>query len=142
MAVYQTTIRMATKGHCDVHDVTDAVGEAVRASGVVAGAVNVSGLGSTLGVTTIEYEPGSVADLKRALEMIAPESDDYAHNARWGDHNGFAHLRSALLGTAKSLPVVNGELHLGTWQQVILCDFDDRPRQREVTITVVGEVKA
>ena len=138
MAVYQTTIRMATKGHCDVHDITDAVEEAVRASGVTAGIVNVSGVGSTLGVTTIEYEPGAVADLRRALDALAPENDDYAHNARWGDHNGFAHLRSALIGTAKSFPVVQGRLGLGTWQQVILCDFDDRPRRREVTVTVVG----
>jgi len=70
---------------------------------------------------------------------MAPENDDYAHNARWGDHNGFAHLRSALLGTAKSYPVKDGRLHLGTWQQIILCDFDDRPRQREITVTVVGD---
>jgi secondary thiamine-phosphate synthase enzyme len=111
----------------------------VAESGIRTGVVNVSGLGSTLGVTTIEFEPGAVKDLKDALERNAPVHDGYAHNARWGDHNGFAHLRSALMGTSKTFPVQNGRLHTGTWQQVVLCDFDDRPRQREVTITVVGE---
>jgi secondary thiamine-phosphate synthase enzyme len=139
MKVHQGTVRQSTRGHCDVHDITGAVERIVAESGVRAGVVNVSGLGSTLGVTTIEFEPGAVADLRRALDQIAPEDDDYAHNARWGDHNGFAHLRSALVGTAKSYPIRDGRLHLGTWQQIILCDFDDRPRQREITITVIGE---
>ena len=102
------------------------------------GVVNVAGLGSTLGVTTIEYEPGAVADLQRALEAIAPANDDYAHNARWGDHNGYAHLRSALMGTTETYPVREGRLRLGRWQQVILCDFDDCVRRREVTVTVMG----
>ena len=79
-----------------------------------------------------------MADLKRALDRIAPANNDYAHNARWGDHNGYAHLRSALTGTTKSFPVSNGLLHLGQWQQIVLCDFDDRPREREITVTVVG----
>jgi secondary thiamine-phosphate synthase enzyme len=139
MAVFQETLRLSTRGRCDVQDITDAVAAAVRRSGVQTGLVNVAGLGSTLGVTTIEFEPGAVADLQRALELIAPQNEDYAHNARWGDHNGFAHLRSALTGTAKTFPVQNGQLHLGTWQQIILCDFDDRPRRREVTVTVAGD---
>ncbi|MEJ5367125.1 MAG: secondary thiamine-phosphate synthase enzyme YjbQ [Bryobacteraceae bacterium] len=139
MGVFQKTIRLSTRGHCDVHDLTAQVEQAVAESGIRTGLVNVSGLGSTLGVTTIEFEPGAVQDLKDALDRIAPVHDRYAHNARWGDHNGFAHLRSALMGTSKTFPVRNGRLHTGTWQQVILCDFDDRPRQREVTITVVGE---
>ena len=101
--------------------------------------VNVAGRGSTLGITTIEYEPGAVADLRRALDAIAPPNDDYAHNARWGDHNGFAHLRSALIGTTETYPVREGSLYLGTWQQIILCDFDDSPRDREITVTVYGE---
>ena len=108
-------------------------------SNVKTGIVNVSGRGSTLGITTLEFESGCVADLKRALEQVAPSNSDYAHNARWGDNNGYSHLRSAWIGTAKSFPVVKGELGLGTWQQVVLCDFDDRPRNREVLVTVVGE---
>jgi secondary thiamine-phosphate synthase enzyme len=138
MAAYQTVLRLKTEGFGSVHDITDEVARAVKESGIVTGVVNVAGLGSTLGVTTIEYEPGAVADLKRALEQIAPANDNYAHNARWGDHNGYAHLRSALMGTTESYPVSEGRLRLGTWQQVILCDFDDSPRSREVTVTVVG----
>src|SRR5579875_2611207 len=133
MPVFQTAFRVSTRGHCDVHDITSQVARAIEASKIQTGIVNVSGKGSTLGVTTIEHEPGAVSDLKRALDAIAPENDGYAHNARWGDHNGFAHLRSALIGTSKSFPIRDGSLHLGTWQQVILCDFDDRPREREIT---------
>ncbi len=139
MSVHQETVRLATRGLCDVRDITAEVEQAVARSGIATGVVNVSGVGSTLGITTIEFEPGAVEDLRDALERIAPMHDDYAHNQRWGDHNGFAHLRSALVGTARSFPVSGGRLHLGTWQQVVLCDFDDRPRQREITVTVVGE---
>jgi len=138
MAAFQRTIRVSTKGHTDVVDITSDVERIVAASAISEGVVNVSGRGSTLAITTIEFEPGAVADLKRALDRIAPANNDYAHNARWGDHNGYAHLRSALMGTAKSFPVSNGELHVGQWQQIVLCDFDDRPREREITVTVAG----
>ncbi len=139
MGTHQTRVRIETKGHTDIVDITRNVAEAVRASGVVTGMVNVSGVGSTLAITTIEYEPGCCADLRRALEAIAPANSNYAHNARWGDDNGYAHLRSALMGTAKTFPVSGGQLALGTWQQIILCDFDDRPRSREVVVTVHGD---
>ena len=139
MGVHQHTFRVSTKGHCDVIDITRQVAAVVSASEIRTGIVNVAGKGSTLAVTTIEYEPGTVSDLRRALEEIAPENDDYAHNAHWGDHNGFAHLRSALLGTSASFPVRDGALELGTWQQIVLGDFDDRPRERHMTVTVVGE---
>jgi secondary thiamine-phosphate synthase enzyme len=121
-----------------VIDITEKVAHAVAESGFRQGIVNVSGTGSTLGITTIEFEPGCVADLERALEKIAPATTDYAHNERWGDENGFAHLRSALVGTAKSFPVAGGKLGIGTWQQIVLCDFDDRPRERQVIVTVLG----
>jgi secondary thiamine-phosphate synthase enzyme len=139
MPVWQTTLHLSTRGHCDVIDITQEVTQAVAQSGIQSGIVNVSGLGSTLGVTTIEFEPGAVEDLRRALDQIAPPHDNYAHNARWGDHNGFAHLRSALIGTSRSFPVVHGRPHIGVWQQIVLCDFDDRPRRRELTITIIGE---
>jgi len=139
MAVFQKSFRISTRGHCDVVDITAQVERILAESKLKNGIVNVSGMGSTLGVTTIEFESGALADLARALEKIAPTNSDYAHNARWGDDNGYAHLRSALLGTAKSYPLRNGALHLGTWQQIVLCDFDNRPREREVTVTVVGE---
>jgi secondary thiamine-phosphate synthase enzyme len=139
MAVIQTTFLVSTRGLCDVIDITDQVEAAVTESGVTAGVVNVSGLGSTLGMTTIEFESGAVLDLKKALAQIAPMNDDYSHNARWGDRNGYAHLRSALMGTSKSYPIREGKLHLGTWQQIVLCDFDERARDRELTVTVIGE---
>ena len=139
MAVFQKCFQVKTRGHCDVHDITPQVERIVKESAISTGIVNIAGRGSTLGVTTLEYEPGCVADLQRALDRAAPPTSDYAHNARWGDDNGYAHLRSALIGTAKSYPFRKGALGLGTWQQVVLCDFDDRPREREVTVTVVGE---
>lgn len=139
MAVFQRTFRLQTRGSADVIDITARVEQIVAASGVSTGVVNVSGRGSTLGVTTLEFESGCVADLRRALEQIAPANSNYAHNARWGDDNGYAHLRSALIGTARSFPLTGGRLGLGTWQQIVLCDFDDRPRDREITVTVVGE---
>jgi secondary thiamine-phosphate synthase enzyme len=122
-----------------VLDISPQVSAAVAASGIQTGIVNISGVGSTLGITTLEFEPGCVADLKRALEKIAPSNTDYAHNARWGDENGYSHLRSALVGTAKSFPVASGRVLIGTWQQIVLCDFDDRPRDRQIVVTVVGE---
>ncbi len=139
MATFQETFRISTKGHCDVINIDGQVRRIVRESGIRTGIVNVSGRGSTLGVTTIEYESGCIADLSRALDVIAPATSDYAHNARWGDNNGYSHLRSALIGTAKSYPLHDGQLGTGTWQQIVLCDFDDRPREREVTVTVVGD---
>ncbi len=139
MGVYQKDFRLSTRGHCDVLDITQKVARIVAESGIGAGIVNVSGRGSTLGITTIEFESGCLSDLRRALEKIAPENSEYAHNARWGDDNGYAHVRSALMGTAKSFPVIERKLGIGTWQQIVLCDFDERGREREITVTVVGE---
>jgi secondary thiamine-phosphate synthase enzyme len=139
MAVYQRCFPISTRGNCDVLDITEKVAHIVTESRISTGIVNVSGRGSTLGITTIEFESGCVTDLRRALEKIAPTDSDYAHNARWGDHNGYSHLRSALVGTAKSFPLSGGRLGLGTWQQIVLCDFDERGRDREITVTVVGE---
>ena len=136
--MFQKIIHISTRGHADVIDITEEVARAVAESQVSCGIVNVAGIGSTLGITTLEFEPGCVADLQRALDKIAPPDSNYAHNARWGDDNGYAHLRSALMGTAKSFPVAGGRLSIGTWQQIVLCDFDDRPRRREVVVTVAG----
>lgn len=120
-------------------DVTDTVRELVSDSGITTGTVTVGLAGSTCAVTTIEYESGALRDLRRAMDQIAPANDDYAHNARWGDGNGFSHVRSALLKTGLSIPVVEGELYLGTWQQVVVINFDNRSRRREVSVVVVGE---
>ncbi len=139
MSVYQKSIRLATRGHADVLDITGQVERIVAESAIGAGVVNVSGRGSTLGVTTLEFEPGCVADFQRALDRLAPPTSGYAHNARWGDNNGYSHLRSALIGTSRSFPVAGGRIAIGVWQQIVLCDFDDRPREREVIVTVLGE---
>jgi secondary thiamine-phosphate synthase enzyme len=115
------------------------VARIVADSGIQQGIVNIAGVGSTLGITTLEFEPGCLSDLQRVLEQIAPTDGDYDHNARWGDGNGYAHLRSALLGTARSFPVAAGRIISGTWQQIVLCDFDNRARDRQVLVTVIGE---
>jgi secondary thiamine-phosphate synthase enzyme len=125
----------AVFGHCDV---TSEVREAVRDAEIRHGLVTVAVVGSTAAVTTIEYEPGALADLRDALERLAPANAHYEHNARWGDGNGFSHLRSALLKTSVTIPVVDSEAALGTWQQVIVVNLDNRPRTREVIVSVVG----
>jgi len=111
----------------------------VRESGIAEGIVTVLVPGSTAGITTIEFESGALRDLRRAIERLAPENIPYDHDARWGDGNGFAHVRSALLGPSLSVPLSRGELQLGTWQQIVLADFDNRPREREVLVHIVGE---
>ena len=120
------------------HDVTSDVESLVLESGIQTGIAVVQMVGSTGGVTTIEYESGALTDLKRALDKVAPAEAHYEHNARWGDGNGFSHLRSALLKTAISIPVVDGQLALGTWQQIVVLNFDNRSRSRVVVGVVVG----
>ena len=139
MGVFQDSFHISTQGRADVQDITAQVARIVSESKLRNGIANVSGRGSTLGITTIEFESGAVSDLARALEDIAPMNSDYAHNARWGDDNGYAHLRSALMGTTKTFPVTDGCLRIGRWQQIVFCDFDERPRNREVIVTVIGE---
>ncbi|MCH7682093.1 MAG: YjbQ family protein [Gemmatimonadetes bacterium] len=123
-------------GHADV---TGQVEELVRDSGVRDGVAVVALVGSTGAITTIEYESGALSDLRTALDRIAPVDVHYEHDARWGDGNGFSHVRSALLKTSISIPVVDGRLQLGTWQQIIVINLDNRPRSREVVATVIGE---
>jgi secondary thiamine-phosphate synthase enzyme len=120
-------------------DITDEVATWVRESRVRTGVVTVQGVGSTGGITTIEYEPGAMADLRRSLEALAPADADYEHNARWGDGNGFSHVRSALLKTSVSIPISGGRMQLGTWQQVVVMNFDNRSRERSVVGVVIGE---
>jgi len=119
-------------------DVTGDLEGLVRDSCIHTGAVVVQLVGSTGAITTIEYEPGALEDLRRALDLIAPANEDYAHNARWGDGNGFSHVRSALLKTSLAIPVVDGRPALGTWQQVVVLNLDNRSRKREVVAVVVG----
>ena len=137
--VHSATFEVSTQGFCDVLDVTPPVAAIVEKSGIRNGIVCIANLGSTGGITTIEFEPGAVADLKAALEKLAPENARYHHNDTWDDGNGFAHLRSALVGASQSFPVRDGKVALGTWQQIVFLDFDNRPRRRRPIVTVVGE---
>lgn len=130
------TFRLAAEfGH---RDVTGEIAELVARSGVRDGMVVAAVTGSTGAVITIEYEDGALADLRRALAVMAPTDADYAHNARWGDGNGFSHVRSALLKTGVALPILDGRLHLGTWQQIVVLNLDNRAREREVVAVVCG----
>ena len=130
---------LETKGFGDVIDVTREVAQGVESSKVSSGIVTVFVPGSTAGITTIEYESGAVSDLKKAFERQAPVDMHYDHDARWGDGNGFSHVRAALMGASLTIPFIQGRLQLGTWQQIVLCDFDNRPRSREVLVQILGE---
>jgi secondary thiamine-phosphate synthase enzyme len=141
MQTFHTRVERQTSAETDLIDLTGEVRRAVADSGADSGLVTVFVPGSTAGVTTIEYERGALDDLRRAIDRLAPREIHYDHDARWGDGNGYSHVRAALLGPSISVPVVAGEPSLGTWQQVLLCDFDNRPRTREVLISVVGEAK-
>ena len=128
-----------TRGQGDAHDISDLVSAAVAESGCAAGIVTVFVVGSTAAVTTIEFEPGAVADLNRALQAIAPREADYRHHLRWGDDNGSSHVRAALLGPSLTIPFENGKLLVGTWQQIALVELDTRPRKREIVLQIVGD---
>jgi secondary thiamine-phosphate synthase enzyme len=136
VATHRWTVHLpAVFGHADITDELEAM---VRESGIRTGVLTVELVGSTGAITTIEYESGALRDLRRALEVLAPVDAEYAHNARWGDGNGFSHVRSALLKTSLSVPVVDGELALGTWQQVVALNLDNRDRARELVAVLVG----
>lgn len=128
-----------TKGQGDARDITPDVAAAVSETGLAAGLATVFVVGSTAGVTTIEFEPGAVADLNGVFERLAPRHGEYAHHLRWGDDNGSSHLRAALLGPSLSVPFERGRLILGTWQQIVLLEFDTRPRTRKYVVQVMGE---
>jgi secondary thiamine-phosphate synthase enzyme len=136
-----TTARrtVTTKGQGDAHDVTALVSAAVADSLLTTGTVTVFVVGSTAAVTTIEFEPGAIADFNRLLERLAPRDGAYRHHERWGDDNGSSHVRAALLGPSLTIPFVDGELTLGTWQQILLLELDTRGRRRELVLQIVGE---
>ena len=129
-------LKFSTKGFNDILDITPQVRQAVHGAGVRQGVAHLFVSGSTAALTTIEYEPGALQDLKQALDQIAPMNGAYAHNEAWGDGNGYAHLRAALLKPDLCVPIEEGQLALGAWQQIVLLDFDNRPRQRKIILTV------
>lgn len=132
-------LRLPTRGDSDLHDLTEKVAGVVRETGISDGTVTVFVPGSTCGITTIEYEPGLIEDFPAAMERIAPRNIRYAHDDTWHDGNGHSHVRASLVGPSLTVPVAGGELLLGTWQQIVLVDFDNRARQRRVVVTVMGQ---
>ena len=131
--------KISTKGFTDIIDITDKVSEIVQKSKIKEGICLISCPGSTCGITTMEYEEGLIEDLKRILEKIAPLSEDYEHCKKWGDCNGYAHIRSALIKPFLAVAIEEGKLVLGQWQQITFLDFDNRPREREITVKLIGK---
>ena len=133
------TISLKTKGFNDVLDITEKVIKIVEQSGIQNGLLTVFCSGSTGSITTIEYESGVIEDLQKAIEKIVPTNIHYEHDKKWGDGNGFSHVRAALLKPSLTVPLFNGKLTLGTWQQIVFIDFDNRVRNRSVVVQVMGE---
>jgi secondary thiamine-phosphate synthase enzyme len=138
MAVQGGMLRLETPGNGHIVDITEGVARVVSTSGVERGVVTVFATGSTVAVTTMEHEPGGVHDLQQLLERLVPTQGDYEHNRLNHDTNAHAHLRAAVIGPSETIPLVDGRLALGTWQQLVLIDFDDRPRTRTVTVQVLS----
>jgi secondary thiamine-phosphate synthase enzyme len=138
MAVHGGMLRLETPGDGATIDITDGVAQVVRTAGAQRGVVTVFAVGSTAAVTTMEYEPGGVADLKALLERVVPAGGDYEHDRLNHDSNSHAHQKAAVIGPSEAIPFVDGRLALGTWQQIVLIDFDDRPRERTVIVQVVS----
>lgn len=139
MAVFTKTLSFKTNGNDDMADITQEVQDTLSESGLSDGIVTVFVPGSTASVTTIEYEPGLLGDFPRAMEKLAPKGIHYDHDARWGDGNGHSHVRASVIGPSLVVPFQNGRLLLGTWQQVVFVDFDNRPRSRNVIVQAMGE---
>ena len=132
-------ISLQTKGQCDITDITPKVEKHLAEADIDNGIVTLFVTGSTAGITTIEYESGLVADFQRMWERIAPQNAPYDHDRRWGDGNGYSHVRASLLGASLLIPFNSRKLALGTWQQIVVIDFDNRPRSRQVLLQIVGE---
>jgi secondary thiamine-phosphate synthase enzyme len=133
-----TMHQVDTKGQGDVLDLTAFIARALHASALTSGLATIAVIGSTAGITTIEFEPGAVADLNAVWEQLAPRDGQYEHHRRWGDDNGSSHVRAAMLGPSVSIPFEAKRLLVGTWQQVVLMEFDTRPRTREVVVQLIG----
>ena len=139
MSIQTRTISLNTKGNADIQDVTNQITQIVGEGGLENGTITLFTPSATSALTTIEFESGCISDLRRLFDEIIDPQRHYAHNARWGDGNGHSHVRAALLGPSLSIPFVEGRLTLGTWQQVIFVDFDNRERRREIVVQVIGE---
>ncbi len=129
---------ITTRGFNDIIDITNKVSEIVEKAGVKDGICLISCPGSTCGITTMEYEPGLIEDFKKILDKIVPMTKDYEHCKRWGDCNGYAHVRSSLIKPFLSVPIEQGRIVIGTWQQIVFIDFDNRPREREILVKIIN----
>jgi secondary thiamine-phosphate synthase enzyme len=138
MHVREFTLSLQTKGFCDVVDITSQIQRKIDENQIHSGTVTVFVVGSTAGITTVEYEPGLVNDLEEWFNRIVPPTLDYHHEKTWHDGNGFSHVRASLLGPSMTVPISRGRMRLGTWQQIVLLDFDNRSRTREVSIQLMG----
>ena len=138
MKLLYETLACHTSGNTDIIDITHEVADAVRSSGLTNGTIFLFISGSTAALTTIEYESGVVSDLKKAIGRIAPDTIPYEHDRRWGDGNGYSHVRAALVGASLTVPFRDSTMLLGTWQQIVVLDFDNRPRKREVQVQISG----
>ncbi len=139
MTVATRDITFETKGNSDIIDITPQVEKRVAESGISNGTVTLFVTGSTAGVTTIEYEPRLVGDFKSMWDRLIPQSIPYEHNKTWGDGNGHSHVRASMLGASLTIPFVSKKLVLGTWQQIVFIDFDNRPRSRKLVLQIMGE---
>jgi secondary thiamine-phosphate synthase enzyme len=139
MTVETKEITLQSRGNCDVIDITSQVAKHVEKSGINSGIITLFIVGSTAGITTIEYEPNLLSDFKNMWDRVIPQNIPYEHNKTWGDGNGHSHVRASTLGASLTIPFVNKRLTLGTWQQIVFADFDNRPRSRKITIQILGE---
>lgn len=139
MSTFSDELAFSTRANFEIRDITNDVAEIVNTSNISNGLVNVFVIGSTAAVTTIEHESGLLQDIKDLLEELIPQGRDWHHNSAWDEGNGHSHLRSSLIGPSLTIPIVNGRMPLGTWQQIVYIDFDVKPRSRRVTIQIVGE---
>ena len=139
MPIYRDKIRIKTNGFCSIHDITIDVARIISESGITQGICCVAVSGSTAAISTIEYEPGLLEDIPRFMEKLIPSNISYEHDKTWHDGNGFSHLRSFLIKTSITVPFDNAKLNLGTWQQIVVVDFDNRSRSRDIIVQLVGE---
>jgi len=137
--IHTVRLPLSTSGQGDAHDITTKAAQALKDSGLKSGLMTVFVVGSTAAVTTIEFEPGAVSDFNRLFEQLAPRRGEYRHHLRWGDDNGSSHVRAALLGPSLTIPFVDGALTLGTWQQIMVVEFDTSARRREIVVQMIGE---
>ena len=138
LSFYHEILEFHTQGDCDIIDITKGVEDVVKRSGMTSGICTVFCAGSTGSITTIEYESGLLSDFPEAMERIAPSNAEYKHDLRWRDGNGHSHVRASIVGPSLTVPFVNRQLTLGTWQQVVFVDYDNRPRNRTVEVAIIG----